>query len=268
MPKTNTNDAPAPTGFDDIVNVPRGQSVDQAIAAAEEIDAAAGAGMAAPIMTANVDFDEGEAAFPRIRLAQGLTAEVADGSAKMGQFLFNGYDPMDEVTLVPIMIGRSRNKRADPNNRDSEIVCSSNDGRVGVGNPGGDCKGCPFARFGSDPRSGRRTAPACSLAYTYAAWCPEVEQFVEMVFSRTSEQAANVINNHVIRQGFGNFAVRLKSTIQMGRNRYAVPQVRLVPLTADLVEGAYGLNVPTPTQVAAPAPAVAAIPETTDTAAE
>src|SRR5262249_16727212 len=37
-------------------------------------------------------------------------------------------------------------------------VCSSKDGYWGVGNPGGDCTQCPFAEYGSDPKSGRGQA--------------------------------------------------------------------------------------------------------------
>lgn len=36
--------------------------------------------------------------------------------------------------------------------------CSSEDGRMGVGEPGGPCAKCPYAEFGSDPKGGKGQA--------------------------------------------------------------------------------------------------------------
>jgi hypothetical protein len=36
--------------------------------------------------------------------------------------------------------------------------CSSKNGLVGIGDPGGDCTNCPLAQFGSDPKGGRGQA--------------------------------------------------------------------------------------------------------------
>lgn len=236
----------AVSGFDAIVRVPSGASVDEALTAFDE-DVSGGSGMASAELSQSPSFDAGEAAFPRLRLAQGLTPEVAEGSAKMGQWLFSGYDPMNEVVVIPVMLGRARNKRENPQDRNSPIACSSSDGRIGVGNPGRACRGCPFAGFSTDPKTGRRLAPACTLTYTYACWAPGLESFVEINFSRTSEQTAHLINNLVQLHGLGRFALRLSSNIIRGTGRiYAVPQIRLERLTAEMVEGAMGL-IPSPT---------------------
>lgn len=37
-------------------------------------------------------------------------------------------------------------------------ACSSDDSKVGVGDPGGMCDACPLAQFGSDPKAGRGQA--------------------------------------------------------------------------------------------------------------
>jgi len=36
--------------------------------------------------------------------------------------------------------------------------CTSDDGQIGIGTPGGQCAKCPLAQFGSDPKGGRRQA--------------------------------------------------------------------------------------------------------------
>lgn len=47
--------------------------------------------------------------------------------------------------------------------------CSSQDNRVGIGDPGGDCATCPLAQFGSDPKAGRGQA------------CKQMEQWFLLV---------------------------------------------------------------------------------------
>lgn len=43
--------------------------------------------------------------------------------------------------------------------------CSSRDGVVGVGKPGGECRICPLSQFGSDPKAGRGQACKQGLAW-------------------------------------------------------------------------------------------------------
>ena len=44
----------------------------------------------------------------------------------------------------------------------SQPDCSSNDAIIGVGNPGGVCAECPYAEYGSSPKTGR--GQACKLS--------------------------------------------------------------------------------------------------------
>lgn len=41
-----------------------------------------------------------------------------------------------------------------PDDDDGRPVCQSNDGEVGIGDPGGDCSLCPFNEFGTDIKGG------------------------------------------------------------------------------------------------------------------
>lgn len=41
-----------------------------------------------------------------------------------------------------------------PDDSDGRPDCQSNDGLIGVGDPGGECAGCPFNEFGSDIKGG------------------------------------------------------------------------------------------------------------------
>jgi hypothetical protein len=55
--------------------------------------------------------------------------------------------------------------------------CSSDDNRVGIGDPGGDCATCPLAEFGSDLKSGRGQA------------CKQMEQW----FVLTADQLLPIV---------------------------------------------------------------------------
>jgi hypothetical protein len=57
--------------------------------------------------------------------------------------------------------------------------CISQNGFTGIGDPGGDCTVCPFAQFGSDPKSGRGQA------------CRQIRQ---LMFLRADQIVPDVIN--------------------------------------------------------------------------
>jgi hypothetical protein len=177
-------------------------------------------------------FEANEVGFQRLRLGQGLTPEVAEGNAKMGQWILSGYEALDEATVIPLMLGRTRFKRKDPANRDSPVGCQSPDGVQGYGDPGILCKGCPEAKWQPGGPNGKNLPPACTITYRYAVWVVEHETVAEVIFQRTSEQYAYFINNLVQRYKFGAFAIRLTSTIKAtGTRRWAEPQLKLAPIT-------------------------------------
>jgi hypothetical protein len=188
------------------------------------------------LWTETPEFEANEVGFPKLRLAQGLTAEVAEGNAKMGNWLLTGTEPFTEgVTVIPIMFGRTRWKRANPEDRESPIACQSGDARVGIGNPGGDCKACPFAKWQPGGANGKNKPPACTLTYKYAVYVTGAETIAEITFQKTSESYAHLINNLVQRYGFGKFAVKLTSVNKaVGQRRWAEPQVMLTRLTAEM----------------------------------
>jgi hypothetical protein len=193
--------------------------------------------------TETPEFEANEVGFPKLRLAQGLTAEVAEGQAKMGNWLLTGTEPFTEgVTVIPIMFGRTRWKRKNPEDRDSPISCQSGDARTGIGDPGGDCKACPFAKWTPGGANGKNKPPACTLTYKYAVWVDGAEAIAEVTFQKTSETYAHLINNLVQRYGFGKFAVKLTSVNRaVGQRRWSEPQVTLTRLTPAMLEAAGSL---------------------------
>ena len=169
---------------------------------------------------------------PRLRLAQGLTQEVQDGSAKPGQWLVLGSEPMDEVTVVPVAMTRRRELR-DPDTR--SVVCRSGDSVTGIGNPGGDCASCPMAEWtASAKKNGKNNAPACSFLYSYMVWVVEAETMAILEFSRTSITTGKMLNTMIVQRGIGTFAVLMSSTAKQGpKGTFYNPTVAMTNVKVD-----------------------------------
>lgn len=158
-----------------------------------------------------IAFEQGETAFPLLRLAQGLTKEVQNGSAALGEWVLTGYEALDSVTVIPTAIARTRVRRNPRNN--SEILCQSPDAVKGIGEPGVECVTCPFADWTEDAR-GNRYPPECAFTWNYLAWSVDHQTLVQLMLRKTQIPVSRVLNTMVQTKGFGNFAVTLGSLAQ------------------------------------------------------
>lgn len=108
---------------------------------------------------------------PRLALAQALTPQLSKSDPKYIHNLqpgmyFNtitGYVYGETVKVVPLLMYKTR-IRFNPIEVGGGIRCQAQDARHGVGDPGGDCEVCEFARFAPDAKR-----PECDLFYNYAA---------------------------------------------------------------------------------------------------
>lgn len=183
-------------------------------------------------------FDRSELMIPKLRLAQGLTQEVAEGNAKMGQWLLQGFDPEDDVIVVPTLFTRTRALREG---EERELVCSSPDAKYGDGkygrgsqaNPTGLCDEdhCPAAKWGAkNPKTGKSSPPPCVFSYEYVVWSDTHKTVATLAFSKSAINAAKYLNSFIQTKGLGKFAVRLSSKQEKGKGTYAVPLVTLVKM--------------------------------------
>jgi hypothetical protein len=191
-----------------------------ALVPADEAPPTAGRGV---VYRTDTDFDQGETALPRLRLAQGLTAEVNAGEAKPGQWVLSGFDAESEVIIIPLMRSTHRTMRDGDNN----ILCSSPDAVQGYGNPGILCATCPHANWknGDTPRD---RAPDCDLAYGFGAWSVTHESLVSVDFAKTAVPTAQLINTILKSRGMGKVAIELSSGGTQGpRGTYYKPKAKL-----------------------------------------
>lgn len=148
--------------------------------------------------------------FPRLRIAQGLTPEVADGKARAGDLLITGAEPMQAVVIVPFMVRKTREMLKKGS---FDRLCHSDDTHTGIGNPGGACATCPMAQWGTDA-DGKGIPPACSVVYTFGAWALDASTHdaigpVVFSFKKTSANAAKQINMFAMMNGWGGFGLRV-----------------------------------------------------------
>ena len=170
-------------------------------------------------------FDASDLFIPKLRLAQGLTAEVQSGLAKPGDWLVLGADPMKAPTIVPMMMVRRRELRDTDENR--VVLCRSSDSITGVGNPGGECATCPMNKWiPSKKAGGKNSAPPCTFIYSYIVYVVDTEELCVLEFYRTSIPTGKMLNTMVLQKGLGKFAVQLRSNGQQGpKGTYYQPAI-------------------------------------------
>lgn len=171
-------------------------------------------------------FDTDDILIPRLRLAQGLTAEVLEGTAKAGQWIISGYEAVDEVLVVPLLFGRMQELR-DQDTR--EMLCFSRDAKIGTGSPGGACVGCPFNEWTGGKN---RRPPECSFMYAYIVFSWTHDVLASIAFQRTQIPSGKMLNTIVQRTGLSKGVVKLAATQREGkRGVFFVPVVS--PAEAD-----------------------------------
>jgi hypothetical protein len=170
-----------------------------------------------------LDIYQGEAQFtsedvfiPRLRLAQGLTSEVQDGTARPGQFLVSGFAPEEDVTLVPVGFARLREYR-DPEDG-SVILCYSKDAITGEGDPGGECGDCPNNKWVENPdKPGKNLPPVCKFSYGYLFYSEQHDTIVSFKFKGMALNAGKMLNTVVNHHGLRKVAITLSSEQRSGK---------------------------------------------------
>lgn len=189
------------------------------------------------------DFDTNEVAMPRLRIAQGLTPEVSEGTAKPGDMLVLGYEPEKKVLFIPVMFARTR-RRGDPTDQMAMPLCQSPNGRVGIGDPGVECKLCRFARWQPPlTEGGKGVPPECVMSYSYVGYSVTHESIVEFTIrakSKGSTDAAKKLNMFVQNIGLGKFAIEVSAAPTKNAKGaiFHIPTITKVTLPPEELEAA------------------------------
>lgn len=146
------------------------------------------------------EFDKSDIAWPRLRLAQGLTQEVSDGFAKAGDWVISGYDPETEVVVIPLLYAKFWEKKGD------------DDLGVPVPYPGADS---PDIKWRANPRDSSKNLPPITYpVFSYVCYSTTHDALVSVDFKKTSTNVAQFINSMINSKSLGNFAVKLGARVQ------------------------------------------------------
>ena len=104
------------------------------------------------------DLNTNDISVPRLTVLQGLSPEVADGLGKPGRLFIKGLNQEvgTEIEIIPILRSRSRIRWKDLD-KGGGILCQSFDGKLGNGDPGGNCETCSLSGWVDNK------APSCDL---------------------------------------------------------------------------------------------------------
>lgn len=184
--------------------------------------------------------------YPTLRLAQGQTAEVNQGSARPGQWVVAGQEATSEAVFMPTryLLARMRTERNA--NGGDDIVCRadrqpvkrSSPPLVGVGDPGMECSLCPFSQWTPrDDGSGKNRPPACTLIHIFEGVSLSHDSRVELRLKRTGEKAVRDMLKVIAARGMGNavFELTQESQKNQANQPYWTPKFRVIPVTPEMV---------------------------------
>lgn len=180
-----------------------------------------GGGAIVPVTYGNSLPDPEDVDRPHLRLAQGLTEEVQSGSARPGQWLLTGFEPVAEVTFIPLAYAKTFEHR----NEDDA-------GTTPCDNPA-----CELREW-TGPKDARKP-PVCTKVFNYLGYSVDHDALAVLKFRRSGERAGKRMNTVVARGGLGNVAVKLSAAQQQGpKGTYFLPVVAAVQPTPEALKAA------------------------------
>ena len=165
-----------------------------------------------------------ELRYPRLRLLQSSSPLVRQGIEHAGKYVVDNFGAFDEPEVIPLARGLSRELRLsreeDP---DRPVICRSNDAKVGVGEPGGNCATCPWANNG------------CSLIHSFIVYMADLDLPLRWDLQGSGKYTAQDINTLIKMKGFEKFSLKLGKREAGEKDvKYLVPTIRMLPLPQDL----------------------------------
>lgn len=164
---------------------------------------------------------------PRLRLAQGMTPEVAERRASIGQYVLTNFPPADSVQLVPLAAQAIRQYRPDPK---APPKCYAPTGVHGIGDPGIVCADCKLSWWGpKNEKTGRSTPPPCQEGVALRAYSISHRSVVDFQFMGRRMSDGAFIQAQAMSFGYGNFVIELTSkSVKNDRGQWFEPEVTIV----------------------------------------
>jgi len=141
-------------------------------------------------------------------------------------FEIEGDDPENPETtkeLVGVIVDHHAIRQYWANPYSGEKTppdCRSNDGHVGIGDPGGDCASCPLNQFGSDSRGRGKACKSQRVVYILRDGDPFP---LQLTLPPTSLKNFNTYFNKLARKGRKTYGVVTKITLKKAVNKDNIP---------------------------------------------
>lgn len=180
------------------------------------------------IFTQDTQLDLTKLQIPRLRLAQGMTPEVVNREASIGQFLVQNFPAYDEVDVVPMAVQNIREYKADPK---AAPTCHAPTGTFGIGTPGGDCSQCPLSKWGDrNPATGKSSPPPCKNGVVLRAYSMTHRTLIDFKFMGRNASMGTFIQSQAMAFGLNGFGVRIKSaSVKNNLGSWYEPKIEMLP---------------------------------------
>jgi hypothetical protein len=179
------------------------------------------------VFTKNQELDLSKLSIPSLRLAQGMTAEVNERKANIGQFVLTNFPAYDSVVLVPLGATEIRTYKPDPK---KPAQCHAPTGDYGFGNPGGECAVCPLSHWGEyNEATGKSTPPPCKEGVLVRAYSVTHRSMVDFQFLAGERNKGSFIQQQAMSFGWSGFAIKLTSVAKSNnRGSWFIPQIEML----------------------------------------
>jgi len=172
---------------------------------------------------------------PTLRLAQGMTAEVTDRKAQIGQYVLSNFPPKDDVVLVPLGAVNIRSykpdaKRAPACHAPGPILIPGRGFMLkGIGDPGIVCEDCPLSKWGPKREGRSNTPPPCKEGVAVRAYSVTHRTLVDFTFMGRAQGKGTFVQSQMMAWGEGKFAIRLSSaSTKNDRGTWYEPEVAML----------------------------------------
>ena len=162
--------------------------------------------------------------FPRMRLMQAMSDLVSSGEARPGEVLLNidGHkynEPGKPIDIIPLFYWHSRIMFA-PMDAWGGVLCKADNGRMGIGNPGGECMTCDYKEWRTSD-AGKQVSPDCNRVHNFAVICPSEtgeHRIAILPLSKTSFRIGTTLLNRmrVLKGPSFAYAFRLSTEMREG----------------------------------------------------
>ena len=184
-------------------------------------------GVPRAVFTRDSTLDLSKLQIPSLRLAQGMTAEVTDRKAAIGQYVLTNYPPYDSVDIAPLGATNIRMYKPDPK---KPALCNAPTGDFGFGNPGGVCVECPLSHWGErDSVTGKSTPPPCKEGVIVRAYSLTHRCLVDIQFLGAEQSKGGFVQQQAMTVGWANFAIKLSAAQkQNNRGSWYIPELQML----------------------------------------